>query len=92
MDEYLIGSVSVDTEIALNQAGVLLTEEQGRIAAIAAIKAAFGHVRDNITPEMVEAGAHGYAYTPHLSGSGYERAASAVFVAMINAAIGGDDA
>lgn len=37
--ERLIGQVSVDIEIALNKAGVLLTEAQGYIAAEAAIDA-----------------------------------------------------
>lgn len=37
--EFLLGQVSVDIEIALNKAGVLLTQEQGYIAAEAAIQA-----------------------------------------------------
>lgn len=37
--ERLIGQVSVDIEIALNKAGVLLTEAQGYIAAEAALAA-----------------------------------------------------
>lgn len=37
--EFLLGQVSVDIEIALNKAGILLTQEQGYIAAEAAIQA-----------------------------------------------------